>query len=686
MFYINHMSKEKKDIVLALVINIFAFLMGMLFFVPTPKTDDYDIANILYGGMTGEYSGITLYINPVLGFFIKGLLQVFPMVSWYYVLQYILMIFAFSLLTYILLKKCSRRQALFYWAVLMIFSVYEFYVRITFSKTSGVLLVAGLTVILFAIDCKKKWMTYVVGISLTCIGILYRNTMLLLVLCIFFSAFIFQIFLNKKKDIRDLKKNIIKFVVIVAGLYLFSIGSDYFKAYIYENNEEWNGYREYNTARTLLIDYGWPDYETYAEEYQKLGVSENDYRMWKEISNIADPERFDKDMIENIRSIDKEDKEKLTDVLGDSTRKLIQYYVGNPMFWCFLIVICLFLLSERKNKITILSVIIGLCLFAYYYMSVRGRLQHHVDVIVCFAGIILLLYYCGKVGDKTKYILKYQIGIVAMLVIGAINYFYDDISSPSYYGKGADFSNERVEKNYEGLKLLSEDEEHFYLLDALEIYGICQGFKTFSVIERGIYHNIFLLNQYTIPACQKILGNYEIENPFAELVNSEKLYLCASENSSYRMDVILKYIQENYNEEAYYTPVKKINEVYVYRFNEGGLEVDVSEVQNSNKVEYEVNCSIKGNNTAEIEGYAFVEGEDSYTQNMYIEVQDSESGERRYYYTLQEENPKYENEDKYNGKYSSFSASLGLEEVDGAGVYLIVENSKGVYRLPIEVE
>ena len=161
--------------------------------------------------------------------------------------------------------------------------------------------------------------------------------------------------------------------------------------------------REYNTARTLLIDYGWPDYETYAEEYQKLGVSENDYRMWKEISNIADPERFDKDMIENIRSIDKEDKEKLTDVLGDSTRKLIQYYVGNPMFWCFLIVICLFLLSERKNKITILSVIIGLCLFAYYYMSVRGRLQHHVDVIVCFAGIILLLYYCGKVGDKTKY-------------------------------------------------------------------------------------------------------------------------------------------------------------------------------------------------------------------------------------------------------------------------------------------
>ena len=126
------------------------------------------------------------------------------------------------------------------------------------------------------------------------------------------------------------------------------------------------------------------------------------------------------------------------------------------------------------------------------------------------------------------------------------------------------------------------------------------------------------------------------------------------------MDVILKYIQENYNEEAYYTPVKKINEVYVYRFNEGGLEVDVSEVQNSNKVEYEVNCSIKGNNTAEIEGYAFVEGEDSYTQNMYIEVQDSESGERRYYYTLQEENPKYENEDKYNGKYSSFSASLRL--------------------------
>ena len=93
-----------------------------------------------------------------------------------------------------------------------------------------------------------------------------------------------------------------------------------------------------------------------------------------------------------------------------------------------------------------------------------------------------------------------------MLVIGAINYFYDDISSPSYYGKGADFSNERVEKNYEGLKLLSEDEEHFYLLDALEIYGICQGFKTFSVIERGIYHNIFLLNQYTIPACQKNSG------------------------------------------------------------------------------------------------------------------------------------------------------------------------------------
>lgn len=684
MHYINRMSLRKSKIILAVFINIIVFATAMLLFGSTPKTDDFDMAKILYGGITGEYSGIILYINPILGYFMKFLLQIWPTISWYYVLQYILMFVAFSSLTYVLLKKFHIKQALLYWSVLMCFSAYEFYVRITFSKTCGVLLVVGLLLILYAIDNRAKAAMYLLGGGLASIGILYRNTMLLLVLCIFFSSFIFSIVLNKN-NVQKLKVIVLKFVLISVGLYMFSIGTDCIKDYIYENDTVWEGYQESNATRAGLTDLGWPDYETYSQEYSELGVSENDYKMWKELNNIGDPERFDEELIKSISDIDREDENSLLDTLLNASKNLTQYYVENPMFWCLLIFVCLFLLAKREYKGMIIVTILGFCIFSYYYMSARGRVQHHVDVVVCLAAIVLLIYYSGDINDESQYALKCQAGLAILLTIGAVNYFYTDISAQSYYGQGVDMSSEELEKNYEKLKLFAEDKNHFYVLDSTEIYRICQGFDTFSVIEKGIYHNVFLVNQYAIPPYQQALKDYGIQNPIAELVNSNMLYFCALENSSYRMNIILKYIQENYYPDAYYTLVKIVDGTYVYRFNAGELDVQGATIlQNSDKVEHEIEVSLNESNFVDIRGHAFVEGEDSYAQTIYIEVEDCESEESEFYYTVQEENKKYYKADKFHGKYSSFSTTIQLENIDKVKLYLIIENNQGIYRLPIE--
>lgn len=670
---------------LAILINVLIFGVTMLVFEPTPKSDDYDMCNILYGGVNGEYSQFILYENIILGYILKFLLQIWPGISWYYILQYMLMILAFSLILYVFLIKFGVKLAAFLFGTLMVFSAYEFYVRITFSKTSGILLVAGLLGILYAIEERKRFLYYIVGLFFVFCGILYRSAMLELVLCIFFGTFIFNIIKIVKSENKNCIKLIIQFTTLVLFCMGMAYGADKIQVYSFDSDSLWGDYRSYNTARAGLMDLGWPDYNEHSSEYERIGVSNNDYQMWKNLANIADPEKFSYENIKSIQEIKTiPQKESFVRTFSTATKGLIYYLVSNTMFIAFVACAVVLVGINRKASGKKVAVIFGLCTFAYYYLYFFGRLQHHVDAVISFAGGVILLYYCERKNMQIRKIIL----PVSLIFLYAINYFYTDITQSSYYG--SDYGNivsqkEQFRENHERMLLFSEDNAHLYLLGAYETNVSYHCFSTYEVIEKGFYHNIFRLNQYTVPVFRAPLENYEVDNPFAEIVNSDVIYYAATEACNSHLDIILQYIRENYNKDAYYSLVKYIDGFFIYRFNEGSLAVDLSNVNKNSKEVISSIDTVRGENgITYISGYAYIEGVDSYSQNMYIEVKNRLSGKSSFYYTLQMENGEFADLDKYQGKYSSFSANIEIQDEDFK-VYLVLENSRGIFRLPIEL-
>lgn len=80
-----------------------------------------------------------------------------------------------------------------------------------------------------------------------------------------------------------------------------------------------------------------------------------------------------------------------------------------------------------------------------------------------------------------------------------------------------------------------------------------------------------------------------------------------------------------------------------------------------------------------------MEGEDSFAQNVYIQIYDKQKKQYRYNYTLQMENEQLKDAGKYGGQYSAFEANVYIDdtELDNIKVNLILENDKSMYRIPI---
>lgn len=119
--------------------------------------------------------------------------------------------------------------------------------------------------------------------------------------------------------------------------------------FTYLNDEQSEYFREYNIARSKIVD--WPDYgyAAYAERLQKIGVSENDYyilRSW----NFADNNVFSLEQMQKIADIiteyNQQQKLDLENVYEQiQTRKILNY----PVAIASIVLSVLYICFQKKN-------------------------------------------------------------------------------------------------------------------------------------------------------------------------------------------------------------------------------------------------------------------------------------------------------------------------------------------------
>ena len=680
------------SLIQAVFLNIVIFFLINLVFEPTPKSDDYDMVMILYGAYTGEYTPYMLYSNIIMGKVIQGLLTIFPSVSWYYVLLSGGILLSLITVIYIYTKKSNSLEWMITSVPFLLLAGYELYIRITFTKVSGVLISAGFLWLLYLIDKNSRFsIKYIWGIILIIYGVLIRGPMFEVIVAVFFSSFILYILQAFRRKDKKAIKGVMYFVFLVILLWMVTEALGKTSSHLRSMNEEWKYYSEVNGKRSALIDYGWPDYNTYLEEYERLGISENDVLLWKNCAVINDTEILTPTLLEQIRSIapTQADK-KISEIIDSSSKKMISYYLDDTGIFFFLIGCIFLVLQKKKSGLIPIIGVGGCCLFSYYYMSYMGRLQHHVDVVVMIAGAFLLLYYCfpSEVKRKTQLQLCISMGFVFIIFIQR---FYINISNSSYYteelGKPGKSQIENYKKNKDLLELFSEDENHLYNFLAYETnWTYDAAWNIFEVVTPDFYHNLYTTNRYAIPPTDQILSNYSIKNVYKEAIDSDVVYYVSTDRLREHMDILCQYLKEHYNENTYYTIVKQIDDVNVYRFNAGEIKPSwkESDIINEADIISDVQINHNDDGTITVSGYAFLEDIDSFSQNIYIEAVDKITGESIYTYGVQKENDLFVEKDKYHGRYSSFSGTVEPNNLDECSLYLYIDIGADVYKLDLE--
>ena len=668
-----------KSILLAVLLNFIILLAQLTLFEPTPKYDDINSTFMLYGVYTGKYSAYTLYNNFLFSKLISVLMGVFPKVSWYYVIQYLYIFVSLTSITYILLKRGQGTRKIYGVAICIFFCAYELYIRFTFTQTAGILIIAGLTILFYLIDCREKKIgLYIWGIFLVFLGQTIRTSMYKLMIVVFLSAFVVFLYEHWHEK-KELPKRVFTFALLVVGMYLMSILLIQFNHFMYCQDDGWKRYIEVNSIRADFTENHIADYDTYKDEYEQMGVSENDIYAMHEKVMINDYDFATPTLFEAVRNIEpiQQDK-KISIVFKEASKGLLQYYFGETGF-IILIVAIIYIFFSLVHPIIYLFPVIVSCLFSYYYMFYMGRTQHHVDVMVMIGAAVILLYYVAP-----NYVDKHRVYKLNILLMGMtllyVGKHYIKLTSSSYYGNeygDVESYKEKNEQNMRVMSLLSSDRQHFYYFGTYDGNAIYFPTKSmFEIPEKESYSNMAIWGvSYAVPDVDLVLQKNNISNVYKEITNSNKIYFCCAQGNEEEVQILEKYIQEHYNEDAVAYRVKTIGNLNIYRFLEKGYLPP-----NDNTVEGEISgeCKVeqKKQNRYCITGEAYIKGINSFPQNIYLEIYDKVSGTTQVVYPLQTISSNKSERDK--GESSTYEAEV-RGKIDGLRIKLYLENGLDMY-------
>lgn len=137
----------EKRVIHAIAINYGIYLLMRLFFYTTYESQLDVMVQAGINGISGVETGYILYSNVILGWLLKGLTTILPVLNWYYMYLCGSVIIALSLVSYVILKRTPN---VFGYTLVMVFSCftgYECYVLPGSMKTAAVLGVTALVIL-----------------------------------------------------------------------------------------------------------------------------------------------------------------------------------------------------------------------------------------------------------------------------------------------------------------------------------------------------------------------------------------------------------------------------------------------------------------------------------------------------------------------------------------------------------
>lgn len=582
---IRKFEKERYALLVSILINVL-FLVGVVAVVGVHygMSDDWFIArNIADGSYNMAFCNYFIQVVSVL---LQKLIYPY---NAFMILQVFFGFVSLTTISYILLDCFKVKKGI--WLVLFINCVFaaKAYATITFTATAGFLMVAGGFLMLWAYHEKKHIGYSIFGIVLVLFGYFYRHQVFYSILAVFGVFIVGSVLakVDKGNFFKSLFKVIreiltVKTVALVLAMFVLVFSCKYISTSMVYSTEDMEYYRQFNSARSKVVDWPIGDYDANAEEYKSLGISKNDYNMllgwYFDDEGYSDVETLKK--IGDLADVNVDVVNRVKSMVYTLIMDLVTFEQDGILMLAYLIVAVVMLILYKKSWLFVGATAFSIGLL-YTYLYINGRVRFRL-VVGFFLAAIVLLIYAARFLEKRKFadklskdgvfakVRKVILTTVSVIVLVAFALITNLKMAPSL------FTEVRTEtsnlSNYisstEG-KVFALSPKSFSLLRDSTVVADLLYIGDNEMLSKCVYYGS---PYYAHPSYNRLLADVGVENLYTDIVDNEMFYFMGKEDCySYdgekynEVDMLVTYLNEQYGDrgEYIYQFVDRIEELEV---------------------------------------------------------------------------------------------------------------------------
>ena len=540
-------ERANAKLLLAAGANLLFLFLLLKVFSPRYEINDDIFISMFIDRQMADKSSYILFCNYFLAAVLEWLYDLtsnaYPLYSYF---QYGLLFLSFTGISYILLRRCDFFAAVAAAACLLGAFAAECYIWLTYTKTAGIGVTAGVLLMLFAKsetpDKRESRSCLVAGIALCLASCALRTESFVTGLALLFPVGLYEMIRNVRssgqKKFRAAAvyfRPFLMMLLLAAGLY----GGN---ALMWRESP-YKEYKDFMLEARKITDYhnALNSYELMPEVYEALNISPEVLDMAARCyESFDDPEIWTAEVCRQV--IKAREELRLYPSLGAALKtyagcwaKFLRY----RFLWGVFGLGLLWLIFAKKDKGRICVLAGQLLIFSCMYLVLiwmERYLFNRVDasLFMALAGGLLWQITESRPG-------RWRQGLCLLLALLAVPMCgYQLWNSCSRYRTSPD---EREYSRWQVARLIEDD--HLFLVGTSAL-GLYQ-YSPLEPMPEGYRDSLYFSGGWVVrhPQVMALLAEYGLENPYRDAVNNERVYLIPSD-----INTTIKYIHDYYDSEA----------------------------------------------------------------------------------------------------------------------------------------
>ena len=584
---------KNSNLFIVILINLIIFgLVNIMFDIKYEQVDDFIIYN-LYSGLDGTYNIHGIYIHPLICMLLSMLFRIIPQINWHTIFLLSMQFICFTIIGNRILKKHKNPISIIMYIVFAGVFYTTLLLLIQYTSVAALLILTAFFIIVDEFESRKEEKenreisvgkneentqeekkqnkkSIILASILFAIGIMTRMQSLMIIAPFFLLYAIYNLIIWEKKKVTNqellrLVKQYLVIGIITIIVYISNI-------IIYQSDDLYKEYMEYNDIRAVLHDMSYTNYEENKEIFDEIGWSKNDHYLFYTF-NFGDENVYSKENLQKILDykMSKNDYYNLNLNRKEVTDKLTDEITNINTYICLLfIVIFIVALITNKEK-TSLTIFIAITTIGMNILFiVLNRSMQRVIIPEYILGTALLIYFTKlKVKkERQEEISKARNQVIALAII---------IITIIFAGSRYEFnySLEDYKQYQDIIEYTNNHKENVYLYTVPSLQYRYLSYSVYQMPPKGAFSNLRVMGGWDMftKNYYDFKERYDLEGTFLDLLK-ENVYLIdgdVSWSGNYYhnyIDKIVLFIKENYNMDVQYEKIEEFDNIYVYKLHE----------------------------------------------------------------------------------------------------------------------